>query len=106
MRTEKVSLKKLDPIMDLILFAELETLSMDNPEDEAWIRKKMSRLEASGAEFYGAYEKDIIIGVATILVEDRPEGACTGYGACELLQIGIRNEYRNHGYGSHILAHI
>lgn len=106
MRTEKVSLKELDPIMDLILFAELETLSMDNPEDEAWIRKKMSRLEASGAEFYGAYLKDEIIGFATIIVEDRPDGACSGYGAAELLQIGIRNEYRNHGYGSHILSHI
>lgn len=106
MKIEKISLKELDPLMDLILFAELETLTMDNKEDEAWIRNKMSRLEASGAEFYGAYDKDQLIGFATILVEDRPYGACNGYGACELLQIGVRNEYRNHGYGSGLLSHI
>lgn len=106
MRIEKIILKELDSIMDLILYAELETLTMENEEDEAWIRRKMSRLEASGAEFYGAFEKDNMIGFATILVEDRPEGACRGYGACELLQIGIRHEYRNHGYGSSMLSHI
>lgn len=106
MRIEKISLKDLDPVMDLILFAELETLTMDNEEDEAWILNRMSRLEASGAEFYGVYDKDKMIGFGTIRVEDRPMGACNGYGACELLQIGIRNEYRNHGYGSQLLSHI
>ncbi len=106
MRIRKIELKDLDPIMDLMLFAELETLTMDNDEDAEWIRKRMFRLEASGAEFYGVYDEDKSVGFATILVEDRPEGACSGYGACELLQIGIRNEYRNYGYGSRALSHI
>ena len=106
MKVEKISLKELDPVMDLILFAELESLSMDNEEDEAWIRNRMARLDAAGAEFYGAFDKDTLIGFATILVEDRPKGACSGYGACELLQIGIRNEFRNLGYGSGMLSYI
>lgn len=103
MEIRKIAVDELEPVLDLILFAELETLCLSNPQDEAWIRRKLSRLDASGAEFYGIYEGEML-GFATILVEDRPDGACDGYGACELLQIGIREEHRNKGLGSLILT--
>lgn len=97
---------ELEEILDLVLWAELESLSIDNPEDKAWITNKLSKLEASGCVFFGQYFEEKLIGFATILIEDRPAAACNGYGACELLQIGIREAHRNKGYGSEILKHI
>lgn len=103
MEIRRIMVDELEPVLDVILFAELETLSLTNPQDEAWIRRKLGRLAAAGAEFYGVFEGEML-GFATILVEDRPLGACDGYGACELLQIGIRAEHRSKGLGSHVLA--
>lgn len=106
MSIEKISLTQLEEILDLVLWAELETLSIDNPEDRAWITNKLGKLEAAGCEFFGIFCNDKLIGFATILIEDRPAAACDGYGACELLQIGIKAEFRNDGYGSKLLQYI
>lgn len=106
MEIHKISKNQLDEILDLVLWVELEALSIDNPMDRAWIIKKLSKLEASGCEFFGCFCDGKIIGFATILIEDRPAIACDGYGACELMQLGIRNEYRNKNYGSKMLQYI
>lgn len=106
MNIRKITITQLEDILDLVLWAELETLSIDNPDDRAWITNKLRKLEASGCEFFGFFYNDKIIGFATILIEDRPAVACDGYGACELLQLGVVPEYRNNGYGSKILKHI
>ncbi|MFZ2538799.1 MAG: GNAT family N-acetyltransferase [Oscillospiraceae bacterium] len=106
MSIQKISVDQLDKILDLVLWAELESLSVDDLEDKAWIVKKLNRMEYSGCEFFGYFCDDKLIGFATILIEDRPAKACDGYGACELLQLGFKEEYRNKGYGSEMLQHI
>lgn len=106
MTIKKVDMLQLEEILDLILWAELETLNINNPNDRAWIKNKLRKLEAAGGEFFGAYKDNALIGFATILVEDRPGAACDGYGACELMQIGIKSEFRHNGYGSIILQYI
>ena len=103
---KRINRDQLDEILDLVLWAELESLSLDRPEDKAWITNKLDKLEASGCEFFGQFDEDKLVGFATILIEDRPKGACDGYGACELLQMGIRESYRNKGYGSEMLKYI
>jgi ribosomal protein S18 acetylase RimI-like enzyme len=106
MDIKKITISDLNEILDLVLWTELETLSIENANDRAWIETKLKKLEASGSEFIGLYEEQKLIGYATILIEDRPSAACDGYGACELMQIGIKEEYRNRGYGSKILEYI
>ena len=106
MEIKRITINDLNEIIDLILWAELETLTIDNPDDKAWIENKLKKLEAAGSEFIGLYEEQYLIGFATILIEDRPSAACDGYGACELMQIGIKEEYRDKGYGSKMLQHI
>ncbi|HEX3023209.1 MAG TPA: GNAT family N-acetyltransferase [Lachnospiraceae bacterium] len=106
MKIAKIIVEDLNDILDLVLWTELESLCIDNPDDRAWINSKLRKLEASGGEFFGCYKEDRLIGFATILIEDRPASACDGYGACELLQLGIRGEYRKGGYGSKMLQFI
>lgn len=106
MDINKITISDLNEILDLVLWAELETLSINNSKDKEWIENKLKKLEASGSEFFGLYEEQHLIGFATILIEDRPSAACNGYGACELMQIGIKEEYRNKGYGSKMLQYI
>ena len=106
MNIQKIAVSQLDEILDLVLWIETEALSIDNPDGRAWIKNKMRKFEASGCEFFGLFDDDKLIGFATILIEDRPAIVCDGYGACELLQIGIVSEYRKEGYGSMIMQHI
>ncbi len=106
MEIRKISLNELEEILDLVLWAELEELSIDNPEDKAWIINKLNKLKAAGCDFFGCYNNENIVGFATILIEDRPKVACNGYGSCELMQLGIKAEYRNKGCGSKMLKYI
>lgn len=103
---KRITASDLNEILELVLWAELESLTITNPNDKSWIENKLKKLEAAGSEFIGLYEEEHLVGFATILIEDRPPTACDGYGACELMQIGIKEEYRNKGYGSKMLQYI
>jgi GNAT superfamily N-acetyltransferase len=79
---------------------------MKNEEHVNWLKRRIDRLYYSGAEFFGAFnEKDDILGVIALLVDIPSKGINDGYNSCEVIEMGIKKDGRNNGYGSLLLKY-
>jgi ribosomal protein S18 acetylase RimI-like enzyme len=87
----------------LPLMAEVEAGSWFNTTNlshAAWLHERVSRRIGRGGKFYALYSSDgTPMGLYCLLIEEHP----VFLGYAEILDIGIFQQFRRHGHGTHLL---
>ena len=94
----------LDSLYDLV--AEVEFGNHFNETDNNQVdllRNRVNTYFNNGCEVFGYYERETneLTGYIMTLVKRDPH-----YQDCEILEIGVRNEFRRKGYGSELLRFV
>jgi ribosomal protein S18 acetylase RimI-like enzyme len=102
---KEIFIDDLDVFYRLIAEVECgEYFNFDNKNHIDWLNKKISISLNRGVRYFAYYcDEEKPAGYISLLIEDGLEGVpFIGY-SCEILQIGIFQEYRRMGLGTELL---
>ena len=78
-----------------------------NPRHVEWVRKQISTQFLRGVKFFACYLGDrTSVGIASLLINARPDGVSDCWRSAELLDIGIFDGLNGKGYGTELLKHV
>ena len=78
-----------------------------NPRHVEWVRKQISTQFLRGARFFACYMDDgTPVGLASLLINEGPDGVTDCWRSAELLDIGIFDEFQGKGHGAKLLKHV
>jgi ribosomal protein S18 acetylase RimI-like enzyme len=95
------------PFFAILGNAEFELFDENDSEHRAWLQKKIDQLLFCQTRFFGIYTEDqLIAGIASVRIDQRPPGICNNWHSAEIMQIGISTPLKKMGYGTQLLQYI
>ncbi len=79
----------------------------DDPDHVAWLTRRIAVRASQGTRFF-VYEIDggVPAGFIALLFDEGPDGVASGWGKCEILDLGFFPQHRGKGFGSELLKHV